>query len=58
MHGKGRKQCHNGEVYEGDFWNGQYHGFGIAEYKDGRKYVGLWEHGLKHDEGAHKDSNG
>mmetsp|Transcript_10412 Transcript_10412/g.22933 ORF Transcript_10412/g.22933 Transcript_10412/m.22933 type:complete len:89 (+) Transcript_10412:909-1175(+) len=38
-------------MYEGYYTNDKKHGFGKFIWKDGGKYVGMWEHGKQHGEG-------
>ena len=43
----------DGSIYQGDFYNDKQHGTGTFIYQDGKKYVGLWKHGLKHGRGKY-----
>ena len=40
-----------GDVYEGEFREGQFHGQGMYKFSDGRKYVGEWVDGKMHGQG-------
>ena len=38
----------NGDVYEGNFQNDKFHGYGVLKYfKTGEIYYGNWINGLK-----------
>jgi hypothetical protein len=44
-HGKGLYRLNNGEVYDGNFMNGEYDGFGMMIYLSGDVYEGDWRRG-------------
>ena len=59
-HGFGRECWVSGQIYEGQFKNGKYHGFGrqidynfiyVGEFKDGQRMKGLriWKSGRQDD---------
>ena len=37
----------DGEMYEGEFHNGEYNGKGVWHYSDGAKLEGIWEDGFR-----------
>lgn len=45
MHGKGKIKYKNGDLYEGDFFNGIKHGQGVYKFKlpNGRTYNGQFQ---------------
>jgi len=48
----------NGDVYEGNFWNGMQDGLGTFYFSDGSEYVGKWECNMMHGEGTRRFING
>lgn len=40
MHGSGKLQYENGDVYDGEFDHGKKQGYGTFNYHNGGKYVG------------------
>ena len=42
MSGNGKLVFENGDVYEGEFQNGKYEGFGVIKYEDGSQASGNW----------------
>jgi len=51
--GKGIKYNKNGiKLYEGDFINGKFEGYGTYIRDDGLKYIGQWKNGLSHGKGT------
>ena len=50
MSGKGKLTWANGDIYQGNFQNGKYQGFGVMTYSDGSKAAGVWDKGRKHGE--------
>ena len=45
---KGRKINEYGSVYEGQYKNGDEHGYGVRKDYDGYVYAGDWKDGKKH----------
>lgn len=41
----------SGEMYQGDWLNGELHGEGIYIYNDSSVFIGTWEHNMKHGKG-------
>ena len=39
----------NGDHYEGEFKDGEFHGRGILHYANGAKYEAIWEKGIAKD---------
>ena len=57
--GIGRYEYNNGDVYEGDFLNGNYDGEGKLTYSDGSYWEGTWDIGEVHTgHGTIKKENG
>ena len=51
--GKGIKYNKNGiKLYEGDFINGKFEGYGKYIWEDGLNYIGQWKNGLSHGKGT------
>jgi hypothetical protein len=52
-HGNGQEVRVNGDKYEGSFFKGVRHGFGIMHYNSGAtlKYAGEWKEDTKHGDG-------
>ena len=48
----------SGDIYDGEWKSGNFHGNGIIEYSDGTKYDGEWKEGLPNGKGVLTDSNG
>ena len=46
MHFRGRYVWMNGDVYEGEWYDGLRSRFGTQTYSDGRRYKGFWEHDM------------
>eukprot|EP00808_Paulinella_micropora_P031028 g75249.t1 len=49
---------HEGFMYEGQWKEGQMHGWGVFTEKDGRRYEGEWVNGRMHGTGTHKFTDG
>ncbi len=47
QNGNGRMIFNTGDVYEGEWYNLEPHGFGVWKYKNGDTYEGLWKHGQR-----------
>ena len=43
MNGNGIINYKNGDLYVGEFFDGDLHGHGTFTYKNGEKYIGQWE---------------
>jgi len=57
--GKGIKYLKNGNIlYEGDFINGKFEGYGKFICESGAYYIGQWKNGLSHGKGTMYYSNG
>jgi len=56
--GKGTMTWENGDVYTGDFFNGNRHGHGTLAFADGSEYVGEWECNQQHGVGTRRWNNG
>ena len=56
--GSGILQLSNGDVYEGEFKNGQQHGKGKYTYINGAEYKGMWAKGKQHGKGTYTTSKG
>ena len=61
--GRGRILYVNGTLYEGDFKNDEYHGYGTLKaqaryYDDVSEYVGGFENGIKHGKGKETKESG
>lgn len=52
--GYGIYEYHNGDIYEGEFLEGQRHGKGEYLYCDGAVYRGYWREDAKHGKGSFK----
>lgn len=48
----------DGSMYEGDFQNGKYHGFGVYQRADGMKFEGQFRDGQAHGGGLLTFSDG
>ncbi len=48
-HGKGKYFYENGDVYEGDFKEGNKNGLGRFMWKNGKVFDGNWENGMMRD---------
>lgn len=48
----------NGDVFTGDFFNGNRHGHGTLVFADGSEYVGEWECNRQHGAGTRRWNNG
>ena len=48
---RGKYTLANGDVYEGPFSEGKYHGAGSYIFKSGMKYIGSFENGVFHGKG-------
>ncbi|KND00874.1 uncharacterized protein SPPG_03976 [Spizellomyces punctatus DAOM BR117] len=46
IEGKGRYIFPDGNIYVGDFKDGQFHGSGTVHFKDGGKYEAQWKNGV------------
>ena len=44
--------ANKGDVYEGEFQKGRFHGQGQYTYAEGDKYVGMWKEGVEHGLGT------
>ena len=57
--GQGIEHLANGDIYEGEFVNGKWHGRGQLRDSEMRlKYEGRWKCGLRHGEGKNIDDQG
>jgi hypothetical protein len=56
--GPGVMTWENGDVYTGEFFNGNRHGHGTLVFADGTEYVGEWECNLQHGVGTRRWTNG
>jgi hypothetical protein len=56
--GQGAMTWDNGDVYTGEFFNGNRHGHGTLVFHDGTEYVGEWECNLQHGVGTRRWNNG
>ena len=54
----GKVTFYNGNIYEGEFYNGKGHGYGKYIWVSGSKYVGEWKDGQKHGQGTYTSANG
>ena len=43
MQGNGKMLCLNGDIYKGEFYENQPHGFGTYILKSGEIYEGNWK---------------
>ena len=41
----------SGDIYDGEWKAGKYHGQGTIKYSEGTKYVGKWKKGKRHGKG-------
>ena len=48
----------SGDIYEGGWKDGKYHGKGIVEHSDGTKYSGQWLENLPNGNGTLTDPGG
>lgn len=48
----------SGDIYNGDWYEGQKTGNGYFQYHDGERYEGKWLHDLKHGLGVYYWMNG
>ena len=53
FHGKGKIINQDGEMYWGEWKDGEMHGKGTYTYPDGSKYVGEFKDGKEHGEGTY-----
>lgn len=49
---KKTKKYPTGDVYEGEFVNGLYHGYGIYTWTNGNRYEGMWKNNRREGEGT------
>jgi hypothetical protein len=56
--GQGTMTWSNGDVYEGEFFNGTRHGQGTLTFANGSEYVGCWECNYMHGDGTRRFPNG
>ena len=57
--GCGTEYTASGDIYEGEFKNGKWHGRGqLMDSKKHLKYDGEWKYGLKHGKGTNTDDQG
>ncbi len=63
-HGTGKYIFPNGTIYQGQFFQGNFHGDGILTYQDGSKVKGVWNQGklvekklIFQDELEYKENN-
>jgi hypothetical protein len=47
MYGRGKVTYQNGQVYRGEFKDGQENGLGLAVYPGGLVYFGEWKDGTR-----------
>ena len=57
-HGKVGPLPISGDIYDGEWKDGKYHGKGTIEYSDGTKYLGKWKDSLPNGKGTLTDSFG
>jgi hypothetical protein len=57
-HGKGKATYDYGNVFDGEWHEGERHGMGTQTYSDGDAYVGAWAHGRKHGAGTYTWKDG
>jgi hypothetical protein len=48
----------SGDIYAGEWKNGEWHGKGTYTWANGNKYVGEWRHDKKHGQGTYTWTNG
>ena len=58
FHGKGRMVCKNGDMYCGEWKNGERHGKGTYGWQDGEKYEGEFKDGERHGKAIFTYSTG
>jgi len=51
--GEGMEQRLNGDIYNGNFVNSKWNGWGSVEWNDGTKWTGNWLNGKQHGEGIY-----
>ena len=51
-HGKGRAELPNGDIYEGEYVDGQRHGKGMYQFRNGARYDGTYSQNKKEGEGT------
>ncbi len=56
--GYGKSKDNHGNVYSGEFLNGQFNGFGEMRYNNGDRYKGFWNENLPHGDGSYYFNNG
>jgi hypothetical protein len=56
--GYGKSKDGKGNLYTGNFENGQYSGYGEMRYQNGDRYKGHWKHGVLDGQGSYFFSNG
>ena len=57
-HGKVGPLPISGDIYDGEWKDGKYHGKGTIEYSDSTKYLGEWKDGKRHGQGTYIMSDG
>ena len=50
--------CVIGDIYQGQFEDGQFHGQGRLQYRDRAEYLGEYQHGRRHGQGVFKLRDG
>ena len=50
-HGRGKLTYSNGDLYEGQFANNLYEGFGIYYFRNNDRYEGNWSKGCREGKG-------
>ena len=56
--GTGTLTWDNGDIYRGEFFNGNRHGHGTLTFRDGSEYVGSWECNHPHGIGTRRWNHG
>ena len=57
-HGKGIFTCKNGEIYDGEWTNGQKEGYGVWKGIHEDSYIGQWKSNKTDGYGVHLWKNG
>ena len=53
-----KKEYDNGDMYEGQWRDSQYHGHGTYTWADGSRFIGQWENSIEHGFGTYYHMNG